>query len=147
MTSKNGYIMFQNYGSADFFALFLVGFTDKADDPSSIGMFGSGFKLAVTSALRLGIDIILYIGRDKVTFRKDIRKVKGEDVEQLVFVREAPGGDKEEFQTNLTLGYGAKDWKKPWCVFREILANCRDADPNCYEIVAGVVPQGREGFT
>jgi hypothetical protein len=144
---KNGYVMFQNAGVADFFALFLVGFTDKAGDPDAIGMFGSGFKLAMTAALRLGIDLILYLDRDKVTFKTAPRQVKGEEVEQLVFVRETPDGVVEEHATNLTLGYGAKDWKKPWVVFREVLANCRDADPRGYEVVAGVEPQGREGFT
>lgn len=146
-TKKTGYVMFQNAGAADFFALFLVGFTDKAGDPNCIGMFGSGFKLAVTAALRLGIGLTLYLDRDKVTFKTASRKVKGEDVEQLVFVRETPEGVQEEHATNLTLGYGAKDWKKPWVVFREMLANCRDADPRGYEVVAGVEPRGREGFT
>jgi hypothetical protein len=146
-TKKSAYVMFQNVGAADFFALFLVGFTDKAGDANSIGMFGSGFKLAVTAALRLGIDLALYLDRDKVTFKTAPRKVKGEDVEQLVFVRQTPDGTVEEHNTNLTLGYGAKDWKKPWVVFREVLANCRDADPRGYEVVAGVEPKGREGFT
>ncbi len=144
---QNGYVMFQNAGVADFFALFLVGFTDKAGDPNTIGMFGSGFKLAVTAALRLGIDLIVYLDRDKVTFKTAVRQVKGEEVEQLMFVRETPDGQLEEHGTNLTLGYGAKDWKKPWVVFREVLANCRDADPRGYEVVAGVEPRGREGFT
>lgn len=143
----NGYVMFQNAGVADFFALFLVGFTDKGGDPDAIGMFGSGFKLAVAAAMRLGIDLILYLDRDKVTFTTAPRKVKGQDVDQLVFVHETPDGRVEEHGTNLTLGYGAKDWKKPWVVFREVLANCRDADPRGYEVVAGVEPQGREGFT
>jgi len=144
---KNGYVMFQNAGVADFFALFLVGFTDKLGDADAIGMFGSGFKLALAASMRLGIDLILYLDRDKVTFKTASRQVKGEEVEQLVFVRETPDGKTEEHATNLTLGYGAKDWKKPWVVFREVLANCRDADPRGYEVVAGVEPQGREGFT
>lgn len=144
---KNGYVMFENAGAADFFALFLVGFTDKAGDPNTIGMFGSGFKLAVTAALRQRIDLILYLDRDKVTFTTASRQVKGETVEQLVFVRETPEGGREEHATNLTLGYGAKDWKKPWVVFREVLANCRDADPRGYEVVAGIEPKGRDGFT
>ncbi len=146
-TRKNGYVMFQNVGATDFYALYLVGFTDKAGDPNSIGMFGSGFKLAVTAALRLGIDVAVYLGRDKVTFKKAVRQVKGEEVEQLVFVRETPEGETRELDTNLTLGYGAKDWKNPWVIFREMLANCRDADPRGYEVVAGVEPRGREGFT
>jgi len=144
---RTQYVMFENAGAADFYALFLVGFTDKVDDPASIGMFGSGFKLAVTSALRQGIDIILYLGRTKVTFRTARREVKGETVEQLVFQTQEPDGEVQEFQTNLTLGYGARDWKGAWGVFREILANCRDADPRRYEVVAGVEPKGREGFT
>ncbi len=146
-TKKSGYVMFQNAGATDFYALYLVGFTDKTGDPNSIGMFGSGFKLAVTAALRLGIDLIVYLGRDKVTFKTATRSVKGEDIEQLVFVRESPDGEVKELDTNLTLGYGAKDWKKAWVVFREMLANCRDADPRGYEVVAGVEPRGREGFT
>lgn len=146
-TKKSGYVMFQNAGAADFYAMFLVGFTDKTGDPNSIGMFGSGFKLAVTAALRLGIDLIVYLGRDKVTFKTAARTVKGEEIEQLVFVQENPDGEVKELDTNLTLGYGAKDWKKPWVVFREMLANCRDADPRSYEVVAGVEPRGREGFT
>jgi hypothetical protein len=145
--SNNKYVMFQNVGATDFYALYLVGFTDKAGDPNSIGMFGSGFQLAVAAALRLGIHLVVYLGRDKVTFKTAVRQVKGDDVEQLVFVRETPEGDIKELDTNLTLGYGAKDWKKPWVVFREVLANCRDADPRGYEVVAGVEPRGREGFT
>ena len=50
--------MFQNAGCADFYALFFVGFTDKAGDAESIGMFGSGFKLAVAAAMRLGIELV-----------------------------------------------------------------------------------------
>ena len=57
MPQTTGYVMFQNVGSADFYALFLVGFTDKADDAESIGMFGSGFKLAVAAAMRQGIEV------------------------------------------------------------------------------------------
>jgi len=145
--SRKNYVMFQNAGAADFYALFLIGFTDKSGDPHAIGMFGSGFKLAVVSALRLGIEVIAYLGREKVTFRKASRQVKDESIEQLVFVCQNPDGQSTEYQTNLTLGYGARDWKKPWGVFREILANCRDADPRGYEVVAGVEPRGREGFT
>jgi hypothetical protein len=139
--------MFQNVGTTDFYALYLVGFTDKAGDPHSIGMFGSGFKLAVAAALRLGIDLVVYLGRDKITFKTTPCEVNGEEIHQLVFVREDPEGNVKELETNLTLGYGAKDWKKPWVVFREMLANCRDADPRGYEVVAGVEPRGREGFT
>ena len=146
-TTTKTYVMFQNAGATDFYALYLVGFTDKASDPECIGMFGSGFKLAITAALRLGIEVIVYVGRDKVTFQTAPRMVKGQEVEQLVFVRENPEGEIETLETNLILGYGAKDWKTPWVVFREVLANCRDADPRGYEVVAGVEPRGREGFT
>jgi len=83
---KSNYVMFQNAGVADFRAFFLVGFTDKAGDHEAIGMFGSGFKLAVTAALRLGIDPILYLDRDKVTVRTATRQVKSEEAEQLVCV-------------------------------------------------------------
>lgn len=146
-TKKNGYVMFQNAGVADFFALFFVGYTDKANDSESIGMFGSGFKLAVTAALRLGIEMVMFLDRDRVTVKTIHREVNGERVEQLLFVREEPDGVITEHETNLTLGYGAKDWKTPWVVFREVLANCRDADPRGYEVVAGVEPRAREGFT
>jgi hypothetical protein len=144
---KTGWVMFQNGGEADFYALFFVGYTDKANDPASIGMFGSGFKLAITSALRLGTKILLFIGRDKVTVQTASREVKGETVEQLVFVCERHDGTTEEFGTNLTLGYGAKDWKSHWGIYREMLANCRDADPRGYEVVYGVDPKGLDGYT
>ena len=74
-TKRNSFVMFQNAGTTDLYALYLVGFTDKAGDPNSIGMFGSGFKLAVTAALRLGIDLIVYLDRDKVTFKTETRQV------------------------------------------------------------------------
>ncbi|MBC8356340.1 MAG: hypothetical protein H8E66_30545 [Planctomycetes bacterium] len=147
MCKNNNFVMFQNPGVTDFHALFLVGFTDKAGDPDTIGMFGSGFKLAITAALRQGITVIVFLGREKVTFTTAAIQVKGEEVEQLVFVREQPDGTVESNATNLTLGYGAKDWKTCWGVFRELLANCRDADPHGYEVVAGVEPQGRDGYT
>lgn len=111
--TKN-YVMFQNPGETDIYALYLVGFTDKADDPNTIGMFGSGFKQAATAALRLGIDLVVYLGRDKITFKTVARRVNGDDVRQLVFVWESPDGQVKELDTSLTLGYGAKDWKKPW---------------------------------
>lgn len=141
------YVLFENCGIADFFALFFVGFTDKAGDDSTMGMFGSGFKLGTVAALRQGLDVIMFIGRNKVTFRTITRQIKGQDVEQVVFVCEHPDGTVEEHNTNLTLGYGEKDWKTAWCVFREYLQNCHDADPRGYNIVAGVKPQGRQGFT
>ena len=141
------YVMFENAGEADFYALYLVGFTDKANDPNSIGMFGSGFKLALASALRLGIKVVLYLGLRKVMVRTVTRKVKGVDVEQLVFVEEEPDGRLEEHATNLTLGYGAKDWRDAWGVYRELMANCRDADPRGWQSVYGISPKGRDGFT
>ncbi|MDP6634353.1 MAG: hypothetical protein QGG42_05610 [Phycisphaerae bacterium] len=145
--SNRTYILFENAGTADFFALFFVGFTDKAGDDRTMGMFGSGFKLGIVAALRQGLDVLMYIGRKKVTFRTIARNVKGQEVKQVVFVCEYPDGTEEEHNTNLTLGYGAKDWRNPWCVYRELLQNCHDADPHGYNIVAGVAPQGREGFT
>ncbi len=147
IVKKNGYVMFQNMGAADFYALFLVGFTDKTGDSSAIGMFGSGFKLALAAALRQNMELVLFINHDKITFKTIRRTVKAEDVDQIIFVRETPDGIVEEHTTNLTLGYGRKDWKTAWGVFRELLANARDADPRGYEIVAGVEPRGREGFT
>jgi len=146
-TKKKQYVMFQNAEAADFYALYLVGFTDKGGESDKIGMFGSGFKFAVPAALRLGIDVIAYLGREKLTFRTTKIRVKNEDAEQIVFVRELEDGAVEEHRTNLGLSFGAKDWKKPWVVFREVLQNCRDADPRGYEVVAGVEPKGREGFT
>ncbi len=145
--AKKTYVMFQNAEEADFFALFLVGYTDKSGDPNAIGMFGSGFKLAVAAALRLNIDLIVYLGRDRITAKTVTRQVKSGVAEQLVFIRQRPDGTVEEHSTNLTLGYGAKDWRKPWVVFREVLANARDADPRGFEVVAGVEPRAREGFT
>jgi hypothetical protein len=146
-TNNTGWVMFENAGTADFYALFFVGFTDKSNNPLAIGMFGSGFKLAIAAALRLGIKTILYIGRDKVTFKTVRRTVKQQVIDQLYFVQERADGTIEEHGTNLTLGYGAKDWKSSWGVYREILANSRDADPRGYEVVYGVEPKGREGFT
>ena len=147
VTASTNHVMFQNPGVPEFPALFLVGFTDKAGDPETIGMFGSGFKLAITAALRQHIDVQVFLGREKVTFTTERLRVKGEEVDQLVFVREHPDGAVQSIPTNLTLGYGAKDWKSCWGVFRELLANCRDADPHGYEVVAGVEPQGRDGYT
>lgn len=146
MSKKTSYVMFQNAGIAEFFALFFVGFTDKGNDPTTIGMFGSGVKLAVTAALRLGIEIVIFLGLERITPKTVRHRVKGEDVDQLVFERQSPDGTVTEAPTNLTLGYGAKDWNRPWVVFREIMANAKDADPH-YEVVAGVEPRGREGFT
>jgi len=145
--SEKSYVMFENAGVADFNALFFVGYTDKAGRPDTIGQFGSGFKLGLTSALRLGIDVTVYLGREKVKAGTVRRKVKGDDVEQLVFHREGPEGMVETRETNLTLGYGARDWKDEWGVFREMLQNAFDADPRGYEVVYGVAPKGRDGFT
>ena len=141
------WVMFQNAGVADFYALFLVGYTDKANDPNSIGMFGSGFKLALVSALRMGIRVVVFLGEERITARTVSRSVKGDTVEQLVFVREMPDGTVEEHATNLTLGYGARDWKDTWGIYREFLTNAVDADPRGYEMVYGVEPRPREGFT
>lgn len=147
MSSRN-YVLFENPGMADFFALFLLGFTDKSGNEQAIGQFGSGFKYAVSAAMRHGLELIVFLGREKITFKTADRNVQGEIARQLIFVREDADGTREEHSTNMTIRMGQKDWSNGvWPVFRELLQNAVDGDPRAYEVVAGVEPRGRDGFT
>lgn len=133
------YLKVINKGTVHRKLLELIGFSTKRDDfdnLSIIGSKGSGAKLLVPAALRLGLKIFVCSSDEDGIYvlRYEARKTKlgGSEVSQIYFVY---GEDKCTPAQFVLESFG--DWDKPigadtvreFKIIREILVNARDADP------------------
>lgn len=123
-------ICFHNPGLIDLDAVRTMGVSVK--NPGSFGMFGTGFKYALATALRGGAKVTLYRGEDKHEFHTEEKVIRGEAFEIVCM-----DGASLGFVVNL-----GKNWQ-PWMVLREFGCNARDEGgdffhteqelPECFE--------------
>ena len=106
-------LYFHNPGLIDLLAVRTMGASVKL--PNSFGMFGTGFKYGVATALRGGANVRLYRGEDIPEFTLQPTEIRGEEF-QLVCLDGEPMG----FTSQL-----GKNWQ-PWMVLREFGCNARD---------------------
>lgn len=106
-------IIFQNPGLIELDAIRTMGVSVKLE--GSFGMFGTGFKYGLATALRGGAIVTLYRGTEKHVFDTVTRTVRGEAFE---FVR--MDGVEMGFTSRLGLNW------EPWMVLREFGCNARD---------------------
>ena len=119
--------------------LALIGFSakrDQMDNLSTIGSKGSGAKLLVPAALRMGLKVFVCSSDEDGSYvlSYETRKIKlgQSEVQQIYFVY---GEDKSVPAQFILESFG--DWDKPigadsvseFKIIREILVNARDADP------------------
>lgn len=107
-------LVFENNGMLDLNALRIMGASVKEGE-SPIGLFGTGLKYAVATAMRLGGSVEIIIdSKPHIISKRDI-SIRGQDFAQVVLDDEPMG-----FTTEL-----GKKWEA-WMVVRELLSNARD---------------------
>ncbi len=128
-----------NAGTVHRKLLELIGFSTKRGEMNNlaiIGSKGSGAKLLIPAALRLGLKICVCSSDDGGSYvlSYETRKVKlgASEVQQIYFVYDEEAAVPAQF---ILESFG--DWDKPigadsireFKIIREILVNARDADP------------------
>jgi hypothetical protein len=106
-------LFFHNPGLIDLMAARTMGVSVKL--PNSFGMFGTGFKYGIATALRGGANIDLYRGEELHSFSLEPTEIRGEEFD-LVCLDGEPMG----FTSKLGLNW------QPWMVLREFGCNARD---------------------
>jgi len=114
-------LIFENEGLLDLNALRIMGVSVKESD-SPIGMFGTGLKYAIATAMRLGgsVDVVIDQVHHALTSRNV--EIRGQEFGQVVLDNEPLG-----FTTDL-----GKKWEA-WMVVRELLSNARDEGGRTFE--------------
>lgn len=118
-------IVFETPGLIDQRAFTIMGLSAKPGTPNPIGYFGTGLKYAIAVLVRLGADVVVFIGRDEYRFGKEPGEFRGKKYDKLI-MQAKPWRKRVWGQTELpfTTDYG-RNWK-PWMCFRELEANTRD---------------------
>ncbi len=132
------YLAIRNPGVADYHGLTLLGVTTtkNAGYSGTIGLFGSGTKLALALLLRYGIEPVYYCGTLRMEFLLKEQIVKG-DKFHIVCVKyngkDLEGNSKTSTEElGFTLEWGVENWKSLDMAFREIVSNAIDGS-----IIAG----------
>ena len=93
-----------------------------------IGAFGSGSKHACTLLLRLGLDLVIYCGKTRLTFGTTPHVINDGLTETTVNkVHVQFGGtSRKKLDLGWTLENGAIDWTDVGMALRELISNCID---------------------
>lgn len=116
------YLRIENKGVMDWLAFILMGASTKRNDTSKIGMFGTGFKYAITTLLRNKVIVIVFAGKEKYVFRTKERKLGEEIFNQLQY---KTGKLSSWRDTNYTTEMGRVYWTIKDAI-RELAANAID---------------------
>lgn len=88
-----------------------------------IGMFGTGLKYAISTLVRLGARVSIFIGETEHVFVLDRAEFRGQEFQQLAMKRRKNALWRKE-RLPFTTEYG-KFWQ-PWMAFRELHSNTLD---------------------
>lgn len=130
-------LSFQNKGLLDLAAVTTFGVSVKEKE-DAIGFFGTGLKYAIAVSARLGGQLTLYHGLQRIEFKPSTIAMRGKSFASLVMQPE--GGSARELPFTLELG---KLWE-PWMAFREFYCNGLD-EPDFQHGLRLLRP--REGYT
>lgn len=117
-------VVWRTPGLIDLRSFTVVGFNAKPNTTNPIGFFGTGLKISVAVLMRMGAEVIVWIGKDKYTFFTKTVDFRGTDFEQIWLRSERWKMRARNIQLPYTTQYG-KNWK-PWMVFRELESNTID---------------------
>lgn len=118
-------VLFETDGLIDIRAFTTMGLSAKPMTESPIGYFGTGLKYAMAVLVRLGMEPIVWIGKDKYTFRKVFTDFRGQGFDLLQMEVHKFRWLKSRFQDlPFTTQYG-RNWEL-WMAFRELESNTRD---------------------
>jgi hypothetical protein len=114
-----------NSGELELNAIMLMGASTKRDDDTKIGMFGTGFKYAISVLMRSGYEVTITSGSNRIGFSTKTAKLGGKDFDQIVMNVSAPYSRTRSFPLSFTTEMGLQ-----WTVdnaMREIICNAKDA--------------------
>jgi hypothetical protein len=129
-------IILRNRGEIDINVMKIMGVSAK-DCESPIGKFGTGLKYAIAVFLREGIDICMFIGKNRYDFFTEPQTIRGK-VFNLCKIKGPYDVVELPFTTDLGSGWA------PWMGYREFRSNCIDEDG---EELTGEQARGEEGCT
>lgn len=129
----NSFICFENKGEVPINAFKLLGASNKRNDSSKIGFFGTGLKYAIAVLLREKIEFKVYSGLKEVKISTRQTKFLNEKIDVMTV---------NEEKTSITLDAGV-DWD-PWFAIREIYSNAIDEGGS---MSLDKEPQGEKGAT
>lgn len=141
------YWKIQNDGVAPVECLTLLGLSTARGVENKIGQFGTGCKHGINILLRAGLDVIFFLGKDKLTFFAQPKKLaSGKVYNQICYELVRENGQEEMAETSMTLDFGEIDWTTNiQMALREFVSNAIDAGGALFEKVKNVEPQ--EGKT
>lgn len=113
------YLLIENLGEADTLALTLMGASTKRDEADKVGMFGTGWKNAVSILLRNNIGIEMFFGLKRISAKTKPVTFRDKNFKQIVF-----DIDGREVETGFTTDMGLR-WETAGAL-REIVSNALD---------------------
>lgn len=124
-------IVHRTPGLIDLKSFTLMGATAKPNSTNPIGQFGTGLKYAIAVLVRMGANVVVYIGRDRHEFTKRADKFRGTDVDLIIMKRLRwsmlrPTSHEMPYATTYGLNW------KAWMAFRELESNTRDEGGETY---------------
>jgi len=141
------YLTIKNRGVCPIEGFTMLGVSTARGQSEKIGQFGSGNKMGILTLLRMGLNPVVYIGREKIQFHTEPALMGGEQSYNKVFVKV---GNKAPRELSMALEYGEMDWTGVDMALREFVSNALDAtdgDPSQIEfkVVERIHPE--EGCT
>jgi hypothetical protein len=128
-------IILRNRGEIDLDVLKIMGVSVK-ECASPIGHFGTGLKYAIAVLLREGIDLCMFIGKNRYDFYSEPRTIRGKTL-HLCLMKGPFDIVDLPFTTDLGSGW------EPWQAYREFRSNCIDEGGEEFE----GDPRGEEDCT
>lgn len=118
-------IVHRTPGLLDVRSITVAGLSAKPNSTNPIGQFGTGLKYSISTLVRLGATLRIYIGLVEYEFTTKRGEFRGQDYGALVMKRRKPGLLRANtIELPFTTNYG-KFWE-PWMVFRELHSNTLD---------------------
>lgn len=129
-------IILRNPGEIDLDVIKIMGVNVKENE-SAIGRFGTGLKYAIAVFLREGIELCMFIGKNRYDFFTEEKTIRGKPF-QVCQIKGPYDVVELPFTTDLGRGW------EPWMAYREIRSNCIDENG---EQLTSEGARGEEGCT
>lgn len=133
------YLLVENSGEAEVMSLTLMGASSKRDASDKIGVFGTGFKNAISILLRHDVGVELFFGENRIACSKRPVVFRDKTFQQIVFTI-----DGKDYETGFTTDMGLR-WDMAGAL-REIFSNAID-ETGCVSAEWNEALSGRSGRT
>lgn len=140
------YLVIKNRGECPIEGFTILGVSTSRGLEGRIGQFGSGSKHGVLTCLRMGLNPLIWVGRERLEFHTQ-PALCGSTSYNKVFVKH---GNKTPRELSMSLEFGALDWSGVEMALREFVSNALDAvdgDPSGVEFRIMERPRPEPGYT